>query len=184
MIESLAGRFLIASPHLPDSNFSRTVVLMVEHHEEGALGVILNRPTNATLSDIWKYVDDSPFESVKCLKLGGPVEGHLMCLHRSPKVSEVEVLPGVYLASDPSRIRQAVEESETSHVYWGYSGWGAGQLERELKIGGWLVGDATAALVFDDDLSTLWNRVVSKNGQAILREALHISHFPEDPQWN
>ena len=190
MTDYLTGRFLIASPHLPDSNFSRTVVFMVEHHEEGALGLILNKPTNAKLADIWKYVDGTPLQDMttevsKCLRLGGPVEGHIMCLHSHSFSGDTEVIDGVYLATDPEQIRDIIGFDDVfSHVYWGYAGWGAGQLERELKVGGWLTGDASAALVFDDDAGTFWNRVVSRNGREILRDALRISNFPEDPQLN
>ncbi len=190
MTDYLTGRFLIASPHLPDSNFSRAVVFMVEHHEDGALGLILNKPTNARLKDIWKFVDDMPLQDTeaemsKFLRLGGPVEGHIMCLYTNGGFGEPEVIDGVFLATEPDQIREIISlDDVSSRVFWGYAGWGAGQLERELKVGGWLTGEASLSLIFDDDVGTLWNRVVSRNGREILREALKISHFPEDPQLN
>ena len=184
-MDSLRGRFLIASPHLPDLNFSRTVVLVVEHHEEGALGLVLNRPTSASIEDIWKFVDGTLCDSGECLRLGGPVEGNIMCIHADAIRSESEILPGVYLTTDTTMIREIAEADEHRYfIFWGYAGWGAGQLEYELKVGGWFVGDASADLVFSDDVHSLWKKVVARSGQDVLREALHISHFPDDPQLN
>ena len=72
-MNSLRGQFLIASPHLPDSNFYRSVVLMIQHDDEGAFGVILNRPTENTVSEIWEMITDEPCESLQPINLGGPV---------------------------------------------------------------------------------------------------------------
>ena len=184
-MESLRGKFLIASPHLPDPNFARTVVLMVEHHEEGALGLVVNRSSHIRLESFWQQIDTQPCPSEEFLSLGGPVEGQVMCLHVDPTCSEGQVIPGVHLATQPDLIRTVVQQAVGPfRVYWGYAGWGAGQLESELAVGGWLSIPATDDLVFRDDTDALWKLVVSRSGQQILREALSIGHFPENAELN
>ncbi|MEM8679689.1 MAG: YqgE/AlgH family protein, partial [Planctomycetota bacterium] len=73
-MKSLRGQFLIASPKLPDPNFSQSVVLMLEHHDQGALGLILNRPTNVTLKEVWEQVEQDPCHCANLVSLGGPVQ--------------------------------------------------------------------------------------------------------------
>src|SRR5688572_1282976 len=79
---SLQGQFLVASPHLSDPNFYKSVVLMVKHDEEGAFGLILNRPTTNTVREIWRAVTEQDLECEQPIYMGGPVSGPLVCLHR------------------------------------------------------------------------------------------------------
>ncbi len=80
-MKRLQGSLLVASPHLPDPNFFRSVVFMIEHESEGALGLILNRVTNTTLKTIWAALEEREIENEQFLHVGGPVEGPLMALH-------------------------------------------------------------------------------------------------------
>ena len=187
-MNSLRGQFLVASPHLPDPSFARTVILMVEHHSEGALGLVLNRPSGGRVGDLLKdddlFANDSTFDDCRLL-LGGPCDGHIMCLHGSPKFSEGEILPGVHLATRQEHLKGIVDLPDACfRFFWGYAGWGEGQLESEMDSGGWLTTAATAAMVFEEDVDSLWKLAVTQSGQQVLRDALNIRHFPKDPGLN
>ena len=184
-MNSLRGMFLAASPHLPDPNFARSVVLMVEHHQEGALGLIINRQSEIRLQEFWDQIDSDPCPSEQFLSWGGPVEGQIMCLHVDPAYSEGEVIPGVQLATDSASICDIVkQEVGPFRVFWGYAGWGPGQLESEFDVGGWLTHPASNEVVFQADVDPVWKQVVSQSGQQILRAALSIGHFPDNAELN
>ena len=95
-MRSLKGHLLIASPSLLSSFFTRTVILMLDHTEEGAAGVVLNRPTEATLAEIAETVFSEADDWEKPLHLGGPVSGPLMILHELEALSDHEVIPGFH----------------------------------------------------------------------------------------
>ena len=80
-MKSLKGHFLVASPHLADANFYRSVVLMIQHDEDGAVGLVLNRPTDNTIAEVWEMISESPCDVQGCVSIGGPVAGPLMALH-------------------------------------------------------------------------------------------------------
>ena len=79
---SLQGQFLVASPHLGDGNFNRSVVLIIKHDDDGAFGLVLNRPTGNTVGDVWRMVTEQELDCDRPIYLGGPVQGPLVCLHR------------------------------------------------------------------------------------------------------
>ncbi len=181
---SLQGNFLIASPHLGDGNFNRSVVLMVKHDDDGAFGLVLNRPTGNTVAEIWKLVSDMASDRQDPIYLGGPVQGPLMAIHGLESAAETEVLSGVYLSAHKDQLREVVAaESAPVRLFSGYSGWGAGQLEGELEAGGWLVAPATAELVFHDQ-DDLWERVMHNVAKDILAPTLKSKHVPNDPTLN
>lgn len=187
-MNSLRGQFLVASPHLPDPSFARTVILMVEHHGEGALGLVLNRPSGARVGDLLEGDDacfnDEVFGDCRLL-LGGPCDGNIMCLHGCEQFSEGEVVPGVHLATRLEHLTGVVNSPDASfRMFWGYAGWGQGQLEDEMKVGGWLTTPANAELVFVEDVDSMWKVAVTRSGQSILRDALNIRHFPADAGLN
>ena len=154
---SLTGKFLVAKPILQDPNFVQTVVLMLRHNDEGAFGLVINRPAQA---------ENVPFP----VYVGGPCPASgLILIHGQsdwlePEDSEEpeEIAPGVYLgnASCLRRIAET-EESQTARfrVFAGYSGWGPDQLESELAAGAWIIAPATAQLVFDTSVEELWDHL-------------------------
>ena len=183
-MDSLQGHFLVASPHLSDGNFNRSVVLMVKHDEEGAFGLILNRPTTSRVADVWKSVAEETIESNDTIYVGGPVTTALVSLHTVKAAGEIRVLPGVYFSAQPDHLRKVVNAlGKPFRFFSGYSGWGSGQLEGELEVGGWLVTSATAELVFDkpDDL---WERIVRIIAQDILSPVVPTKHAPKSPGLN
>ena len=99
---SLEGNFLVASRELLDPNFARSVVLIIRHSDEGAMGLVLNRPTKTSVSEAWKQVSEAPCPSTGLIHLGGPCRGPLMAVSpRSGRCGEIELVPRVYFCADP-----------------------------------------------------------------------------------
>ena len=175
---------LLAAPRLLDPNFRRTVVLLIQHSDEGALGLVLNRPTKARINEVWSQVSDTPCSSDALLHLGGPVEGPLMALHHSQDLADAQIVSGVYFTPEPAKIQQLVGSDEIpARLFVGYAGWGAGQLENELREGSWFTCRATSEFVFDQ-FDDLWETVFKQLGKNSPLSALNIRHVPPDPRMN
>ncbi len=183
-MDTLRGKLLVASPRLPDVNFYRSVVLIIHHDEQGAFGVVLNRPTENTVGEIWEMIADQPCESQQSVNLGGPVAGPLMALHAEKAYSENEILPGVHFATHKDNLNRIVHESESPfRIFSGYSGWAAGQLENELEVGGWMTLRASSDYVFAD-ADSLWKKVSQDIGRQITSPLLGKMDAPEEPSTN
>ncbi len=184
VVMSLRGQFLVASPHLPDPNFYRSVVLMLQHDDEGAFGVVMNRPTPSTVREIWELVADLPCSSERPVNLGGPVSGPLLALHTHKDLSESEVLPGVYVSTQKEFLNEIVQRDDAPFLLFsGYAGWAGGQLEDELEAGGWLTTPASVDDIFVSD-DELWKRIVHRIGSEILSPMIKRGKQPVDPSWN
>jgi putative transcriptional regulator len=184
-MDSFQGQFLVASNKLADPNFSRTVVLIVRHNEEGAMGMVVNRPANLTVREVWEKVGGSGCETDEHLHVGGPCPGPLMALHERVDLADLEVRSGMYFTADPESIAQLVEHPDLAVRYFaGYAGWGPGQLEQEIASGAWHVVPAATDQVFTTD-ETLWENLVSRQRRpAWLLDALGIRHIPPEPSMN
>jgi putative transcriptional regulator len=183
-MDSLQGHFLVGSPHLTDPNFFRSVVLMVQHDAQGTLGLILNRPTSHAVFELANVVGDSVIDCHRPIYLGGPVRGPMMVVHTQLAYSQLQITTGVHFATDEKYLQEILSETDKPWLLFsGYSGWGAGQLERELKQGGWLVTEAT-----DDDVfytgDDLWERLITRIGQEIIAPAFRSTGLPPDPHMN
>ena len=184
-MRSLKGQLLIASPSLLESFFTRTVILMLDHNEEGAAGVVLNRPTEATVADIAETVFSESFDWPKQLNLGGPVSGPLMVLHESEDLADQEVFEGLYNTVEASKVRQVVmARVEPSLILANYAGWGPGQLEGEFGVDSWLTLTATRDYVFWDGIRDLWDVVVKAVNARKLSDFLGLKGVPADPTLN
>jgi putative transcriptional regulator len=186
---STAGRLLVASPALGDPNFERTVVLMLEHTGDGAVGLVLNRPSALELSGAlpeWDGYAASP----AVVFVGGPVsQGSVIALARArgdtegsetdawTPIARLDGLGVIDLGKDPYEHGVAVEEVR---VFTGYAGWGGGQLESELREGAWFVVDAVTDDALATDPESLWPAVLRRQGGALARLAL----YPPDPSVN
>ncbi len=178
------GRLLVAEPLLGDPNFDRTVVLVIEHTEEGALGLVLNRPTDVHVAEAlpeWRNLVTEP----AVLHVGGPVEERSgWCLARAVDPTRLEGFVPVLgdlglldLGTDPDQLAGVVTDCR---VYAGYSGWGGGQLDHELAAEAWYVVDAVPDDPFVQDGPELWRRILARQGGHLSR----LSLFPPDPSLN
>jgi putative transcriptional regulator len=183
-MQSYQGHFLVASPYLPDPNFYRSVVLMIQHDDEGAVGLILNRPTDSKVGQLWKLPGECLSACKHSIHIGGPVSDQLMALHGNQEFSERDVLPGVYVTTQVGLLEEIVQRNERPFLLFsGYSGWAGGQLESELEMGGWMTKPATAEEVFGacDDL---WKAVVQEIGLEIIAPHIKSRVIPADPSVN
>ena len=180
-VKSLRGQLLISSGGLFDPNFRHTVVLIGEHNEEGALGVVLNRPLDVAVEDAIPPLGAlvAPGEP---LYQGGPVQPDspvLLGRFSDPERADLPVFGAVgFLIGDVEA--DVAGSLERARVYAGYAGWGPGQLERELAEDSWLIEPALADDVFTDDPDGLWHRVLQRKGPGFG----HASEIPFDPRTN
>jgi putative transcriptional regulator len=180
--ESLRGQLLIASPALFDPNFRRAVVLVTEHTEEGAMGLVLSRPTEAAVVDAVPPLEDL-VEPGACVYVGGPVQPTaVVVLAEFDDVEESAAL----VVGDVGFVRADVEpgalpaSTRRARVFAGYAGWGAGQLEEELEQESWILEPALPDDVFAPDTDDLWSSVLRRKGGQFAVVAL----MPPDPSLN
>lgn len=183
-MESLVGKLLVASPMLRGDFFARTVVLMLQHSEEGALGLVLNRPTNQTVEKLWDQISEDRCARQEVVHVGGPVSGPLMAVHLEEPLAELEVPMGVFVAVTREHLEELVKHSEHPlRLFIGHAGWGAGQLEQEMASGVWLTAPATVEHVFGEH-DDLWKETVDSIGRRFYREHLGIKRLPDDASLN
>lgn len=163
--EVAAGKLLVASRDLDDPNFSRTVVLVTRFDEEGAMGLVINRPAAVLPEQVLPEVPGLANYGGP-LFLGGPVEVHnVLFLLRAGDAPEParHVFGDVYLSGSRSLLKsltQAPTGAVRLRIFAGYAGWAPGQLEHEIHRGGWHVITATEDVVFSDDPESIWEKVV------------------------
>lgn len=191
---ALKGRLLVATPNLGDPNFERTVILVLEHGEEGALGVVLNRPSDLDLAEpLPEWARAAAHPSV--VFIGGPVApSAAVCLARLGPHGATEGWqrllgpsgPGsgaggsvgtLDLDADPD---EAIARLDEIRVFAGYAGWGPGQLEGEIADGGWFVVDAEATDPLSPSPENLWSAVLRRQPGTL---ALFAA-YPADPTMN
>jgi len=186
LIDSLTGKLVVATPGMDDPNFEHAVILMVEHHEEGALGLVLNRPTETRVDEVWDQISPLPCPVDRALYRGGPCPGPLMLLHDRPRHAQVEVCEGVCFPTQEPLVHELLsEQADPLGLYLGYAGWGPGQIEGELDHGSWLVTGARADIVFDPDADDgLWMRVITGIDRSLAMLAMNPNIMPTDPSMN
>lgn len=182
-MDSLAGNLLIAIPDLHDPSFSRTVVVLIQHDEQGASGLVLNRPSEVTISQVWDEVSSVPCDCQDFVYMGGPVEGPLIALHEQFENNENPVWPDCYVSVGRDSLNALVNQSDAKfRVYSGYSGWGPGQLELEMEQGGWFTYPAASHHVFDSP-DGLWRQLCEQVGEDVLGK--HVGNImPTDSALN
>ena len=174
-MKSLKGSLLIASPALLDPNFLRTVVFLADHDQKGALGFILNRPSEVPVSKIWSSLTEESVELKTPAFFGGPVQHDaLFFLHGHDELAAgiKPVVQGVYLGQEVQTLGALIERAVQAgadaparfRVFSGYAGWGAGQLEHEVKEGSWVVLPAQASHIFESEPLSLWSETMRAKG--------------------
>jgi len=184
IMKSLQGQLLIAAPSLIDPNFFRTVILLVQHGEEGALGLVLNRATGTTIREAWQQVSQSLCLREDVLHHGGPCEGPLMVVHTLEGVPGNEVSPGLFFCTQREDVEQVIGSGEgESRFFIGYAGWTAGQLEGELATGSWIALPPTNEHLFTDDIH-LWENTTRQATRNAAYPNIKPSLLPRDPKMN
>lgn len=182
MLSPEAGMLLIADPFLKDNHFVRTVILLCEHSPEGTIGFVLNQQTQITLNEVY---DMSPPLELR-LHIGGPVQTDtLHMIHQSPQHLEgKEITKNIFWGGAFESLGEIINkhpnEANKVKLFIGYSGWGTGQLESEIKEGTWHLTKATPTLVFDTEPTEIWSQAISLLGE----EYGYLKQLPTDPQMN
>lgn len=188
MPESLRGQFLISAKHLRDPNFFKTVVLLLEHNQHGAMGLVVNRPSSVTVSQVLSQHFELP-ETGEVVFMGGPVEpGNLFILHNADELdfSESPPLEGVFVGCTKDVFESVVhavsegDEEARFRVFSGCAGWSPKQLEGEIGRGDWLLHDASPEFVFHKEPYEVWDtlmRTFQKAHQLVSAANAH-------PEWN
>ncbi|MEM7306096.1 MAG: YqgE/AlgH family protein [Planctomycetota bacterium] len=181
------GTMLAAWPDLVDPNFMHSVVLMCQHNGDGAYGLVVNRATEVTTRALLPDHPDLGKVTFPVF-LGGPVaHDSMQFVHTAP-----DEIPGglsldgrIWLGGDLASLGRFIARDPDGargrvRVFVGYSGWGSGQLERELKTGSWLPAPLSVEALFGDDQESTWRSVVRSIGE----EGEDLQNLPPDPSWN
>ena len=169
---SLAPAFLLSMPQLTDPNFSRTVVLLCRHNEDGAFGLVVNRPLRTSGRVVVNL--DPPVSTERELNVwvGGPVEPQQTWMLASGDIVREEsfagmsIAEGLALTTSPDLLRRLLEPDPPAYarLIVGYSGWGPGQLEAELEGSAWLMSDVDPTLIFDTPADCMWETAIRRLG--------------------
>ena len=180
---SLRGALLVAAPSLLDPNFQRTVVLVTEHTDEGAMGLVLNRPTETTVEEAAPELSPltGPAERVH---QGGPVQPRAVVVlaeFEEPEQSALIVDSDLgFVPAEVDDTAALVDGLGRRRVFAGHAGWGPGQLEAEVEEESWIVEPARREDVFTADPEELWSQVLRRKGH----EYALLSTMPMDPSLN
>ncbi|MET0391675.1 MAG: YqgE/AlgH family protein [Chitinophagaceae bacterium] len=183
MIEPGTGVLLIADPFLKDPNFLRSVVFLCDHREDGSFGFVLNRSYHNTLDELVPGLDGHSLP----VYYGGPVQPDTVhFLHQYPDLipGGQEIIKGVYWGGDFDSVAELIRNGEIDtgkiRFFIGYSGWGSGQLDNELKEKSWLTVNATRRLIFHQQHDEIWKESLRLLGG----DYEMMINFPIDPQLN
>ena len=180
-MDDLRGQLLIASPGLVDPNFRRAVVLVVAHDDEGAVGLVLNRPTEAEVAEAVPPLEPL-FDPGDLVSVGGPVQPEAVCVLAEwddPEEAGTIVFDDVGLMAGNAAVDEVLPATRRRRVFAGYAGWGAGQLEIELEEPSWIIADARVEDVFGEPRD-LWAEVLRRKGGPYSL----LATMPEDPSLN
>ncbi len=168
---SLAPALLLSMPQMADPNFARAVVLLCKHNDDGAFGLVVNRPLVTTGRVIVN--SDPPYETERELEVwvGGPVEPQSSWMLVGDDEDQIgrdgmNICEGLYLSTSPDRLGRLLEPNPPprTRLILGYSGWGRGQLEFELRQSAWLLSDVSADLIFSTPPDRMWETAIRRLG--------------------
>ena len=178
-----AGKILISQPFLSDPNFERSIILLCAHDDAGSFGFVLNKPLDATFSEI---IDG--FETLDLpVYNGGPVQQDVInYIHRFPDLmGAVSIAEGIYMGGDLDHLRELHSlggcTKDQIRFFLGYSGWSEGQLEAELEEKAWIVTNRVdESFIFITDPAEMWRKAMAGLGGRFV----HYSNYPSDPRLN
>ncbi len=182
MVDSLTGQLLLASPTLRDPNFTRTVVLIGVHGGDGAMGVVLNRPSAVTVGEAVPALEQAVSED-EPVYVGGPVQPTsivFLAEFLDPTPAGLLVLGRIGFPAPDADIDELTGATARRRIFAGYAGWGEGQLDMEVDRGDWIAHTAMPEDVFSDLPTELWSTVLTRKGGSY---AL-LARMPADPNVN
>jgi putative transcriptional regulator len=182
MDDSLTGQLLLASPALHDPNFRRAVVLVGVHSAEGAMGVVLNRPSAVTVAEAVPQLEQA-VDDLEPVYVGGPVQPSsivFLAEFLDPSPAGLLVLGRIGFPAPDAGIDELTEATARGRVFAGYAGWGEGQLDAEVDNGDWIAHAAMPDDVFTNVPQDLWSAVLMRKGGGY---AL-LARMPADPSVN
>lgn len=177
------GQLLIAEPLLNDDHFTRSVILVCEHTDDGSVGFVLNQKSDINLHSLFINM----IEVKPALYKGGPVKNNeLHLLHRVPHIlgAGKQIAKDIYWGATFDNISQlelsGLDIEKDIRLFLGYSGWAPGQLEQEIKEGTWLIANATEDIIFNANHKEIWKKSIELLGE----KYSYLAHIPTDPQLN
>jgi putative transcriptional regulator len=181
-MKSFRGQLLIAGPGLLDPNFWRTVVLLVEHNDEGALGLVLNRPSETSVGEAVPELGEL-VDLDERLFIGGPVQPSaviILAQFEDPTDAALIAFDDVGVLASEASAEDLSAGVRRGRAFVGHSGWGPGQLDSEIERGDWILESASRADAFAESPMDLWPTVLTRKGGSY---AL-IARMPADPSVN
>ena len=182
-MSSLKGKLLVAGAHLLDPHFRRAVVLVTEHDDDGALGLVLNHPAGTKVTEAVPGLAPLVPEDAAVF-VGGPVDQQSVLVvaeFEDPGDSAATIFEDVGFVRGDTDIELAAEATRRARVFAGYAGWSAGQLDAELAANGWIVVQAQRDDVFGDEDDELWSSVLRRQGRS---DFALLATMPVDPSLN
>lgn len=166
---SLAPVLLVSMPQMSDPNFHQTVILLCEHGDNGAFGLVLNRRTDTTAASVVRLNPPVTGDNGLELWIGGPVEperGWILLGEKPDGVESVKVCEGIYLSTSLDLLRRLLGDRAPQHtrLLTGYTGWRPGQLDAELSASAWLTAAADREIVFETPPSRMWETAIRRLG--------------------
>lgn len=189
MSDHFTGKLLVASPSMVDPMFGRSVCLVMHHDEDGAIGVLLNRPLQPGPEELWKLLeaDESrvPRPTNRSIHFGGPMAGPVVALHAQQQWAEAETGTGVYVAAQKEHLQKLVSRTAEGpmRLIIGHAAWQSGQLEQEIAAGAWYLLPATADRVFEAD-DSMWPHLVRTGVGHSLASWVGVDDTDCDPHLN
>lgn len=165
---TLAPTLLVAMPQLHDPNFGKSVVLLCEHREDGAMGLVLNHCTDTTAASIIQLDPPLARDNGMHVWIGGPVDPSRGWLLVHADLGDgIEVSPGIFLSASSDLLRRVLESDDLaarSRFLVGYAGWGPRQLDTELAASAWLTVPVDPGLMFDTPSESMWEVAIRRLG--------------------
>jgi putative transcriptional regulator len=177
------GTFLVASPSLTGTPFSRTVVFLLQANREGTFGAVINRPAGDDLVSEWSSSTGLEIARQSLIQ-GGPIGGPVVALHQNKPLADVEICAGMCLSVDKDVLQRLARESNSPYrIVLGIAGWEQQQLSNEINSGHWFPMEVDPAHVFDDH-TAMWESFVREFGRQSLSRLIGEDQFPVDPTLN
>jgi putative transcriptional regulator len=183
-MNSLQGHFLAANPHQLDPDFIEAVILVVEHDDRGAMGVIVNCPRDQHEGISQQRSAKGRWPEEPRLCFGGPVTGPLMAVHADGALAGIEILPGVFFEGEEEQVFALMRSTEQPYkAFTGHVGWRPRQLEYEVEYGIWRAISATAVEIFSN-ADNLWDRLLKEVSDSLLQAMCNVTYIPTDASVN